>query len=263
LDNWKKNGYIYLEPQGKEFEIKIPLPVLYHISELLKEKKLPHLPILNLDYTLTWEENEISDLQLMVIKIWNLGDKKTQIDLSKAFGLKGEKLVEPLKNWNIYCPHHMIKSFQQFYDAPSPTFLNGKGSPWGDSGLKLNLVGKNSGTLEDFFYIIIQSKRKESSNKKEELKTEWKKIYEKNLDEFMMANVLFVMISDGDEITDKDDLCNSYNCLLISKKDYMEKFSTLFSTLKGLKKVTSKDSCRCKKKKCQCKRCDCRKKGTL
>jgi len=53
----EENGYVYLEPtSNKEFEIKIPLPVMYHISKLLKEHKLPNLPILKLNYTLSWEK---------------------------------------------------------------------------------------------------------------------------------------------------------------------------------------------------------------
>ena len=260
----EENGYVYLEPSNDKFEIKIPLPVLYHISKLLKEKNLPYFPILNLDYKLSWEENEFSDLQLILIKIWN-SHYQVSIDLADVFELDNDEiLVEQFKNLYIHRSNSQITSFEGFYHLQEQAFVNGKGAPWGDSGIKLKMMNSNTHSFKDYFYIIIQSKRKETSKNKDELEEEWQKIYSKELDDFIKSNVLFIMISDGEEITDMESRAEEYKCILITKDQYSDYFSDLFLTLKelksGFKEIQAISKCKCTKK-CQCVRCECQKKG--
>jgi len=105
---------------------------------------------------------------------------------------------------------------------------------------------------------LIQSKRKEHSNKTENLKMEWNKVYKGDLEKFMKERVLFYLITDGDNIQDDEDLCKKYpNIRCITKGQYAAQFSQLFETLKSLK---SDLECTCSKD-CKCKQCACKKEG--
>jgi hypothetical protein len=254
FNDLEKNGYVYLEPYQNGFLIKVPLIVLYHMSTLLKAKNLPHFPIFDLNYKLSWEDNEISDLQWMLVKVWGLGYQKS------VFGMKAFVNVPilPLFNLEIYHSITQIQDFSSFSKTSACAFLNGKGSPWADSGLKLKIENSQLNTFEDYVYILIQSKRKEHSNKTENLKSEWTKVYTKELDKFMKEKVLFYLITDGDQILDKEDLCKKYpNIQCITKGQYATHFSQLFETLKSLK---SDLECKCSKE-CKCQHCACKKEG--
>jgi hypothetical protein len=131
----------------------MPLVVLYHISTLLKEKGLPYFPIFELDFKLSWEDNEISDLQLVLVKFWGYGYQKRVFRL-KAFQ---DLPILPLSNLEIYHSGTQIQDFPSFCNLPSCAFLNGKGSPWADSGIKLRSLNSQLNTFEDYFYILFTS----------------------------------------------------------------------------------------------------------
>jgi hypothetical protein len=67
----EEKGIIYLnsikDNNNTKFKVKITLPILYHISNKLNNFEFP---IFNLKYNFTWEENEISDISLILLKIW-------------------------------------------------------------------------------------------------------------------------------------------------------------------------------------------------
>eukprot|EP01080_Neovahlkampfia_damariscottae_P000811 gene811-9061_t len=176
-------GYIYLERKGKKYEVKIPLTNLYHLSTLIQNLTFP---ILNLNETLSWEDNEMSDLCLILLKLF-CNTKVGAIKLDPLFGVENIK-TKPLDDLQILKSKKQITSFEGFFDLNSNSFVNGKGSPWADSGIKLPLKS-NPQTFKDYFYILIQSKRKEYTNKTESLTTEWRKIEIKDK-KFMKNNVL-------------------------------------------------------------------------
>jgi hypothetical protein len=190
----------------------------------------------------------------MLVKVWGFGYQKSVFNLKEFKDLP----ILPLSKLEIYHSGTQIQDFPSFCNLPSCAFLNGKGSPWADSGIKLRILNSQLNTFEDYVYVLIQSKRKEHSNKTENLKSEWNKVYKGKLDQFMREKVLFYLITDGDKILDEEVLCKQYpNIRCITRGQYATRFSELFETLKLLK---SDLECKCSKD-CKCQQCACKKDG--
>jgi hypothetical protein len=219
-------GNVSRVPPEIRFRIKIPLVLLHHMSTLLKEKDLPHFPILDLDFKLTWEEVEISNLQWILVKVWSLGDRNSGISLEEFQNLS----IEPPSNLEIHHSNTQITDFTSFSKTSSCAFLNGKVSPWVDSGIKLRIMNNDLNTFEDYVYILLHY------DKTEFLKDERNKVYKGDIDKFMKEKVLLYLITDGDKVVDEEYLCSKYpNIQCITRGQYASRFSQLFETLRALK----------------------------
>jgi hypothetical protein len=190
----------------------------------------------------------------MLVKVWGFGYQQSAITFKEFKNLS----IVPPSSLEIRHSGTQIQDFTSFSKIPSCAFSNGKGSPWADSGIKLKIENSELNTFEDYIYILIQSKRKEHSNKTENLKLEWNKVYKVELDKFMKERVLFYLITDGDNILDDEKLSETYpNVQCITRGQYAQKFSQLFEILKSLK---SDLECRCSKD-CKCQQCACKQEG--
>lgn len=235
IGDLEQNGYIYLEPiQNDTYQVRMTLIVMNHINNILLNYKKIYFPILYLNYKLTPEENELSDLNIILTKILRQDNDNGMVNLN--FLLKKLNLYVETSSINplVHYSTTRIQDFQKFYEMKTTSFINGKGSSWGDSGIKLKIYGANSNTIDDYFFIIIQSKRKEKSNNQNDISEEFQKIYKKEEENFFHKNVLFMMISDGN-IIDQNSVISEYNCIGISRDDYPLFFSQTFSNLKILK----------------------------
>jgi len=150
----EEKGILYLNPSSSvdEFQVKICLPILHHMANILKVKAKFGLPIFDLDPNLTWEDNESSDVHLILLKIWDLcqaNPHEKYIDISSILPLQHpqeEILVKTPKFWKVCEPENRIVSFKDLVafkrNHDYVGFINSTGAPWGDGGLILELKDK-------------------------------------------------------------------------------------------------------------------------
>jgi len=243
----EEKGIIYLEPvegEPRNFEVKMTFLLLYHIAAILKKHEV-NLPILDMKHDLTWEENERSDVQLMMLKIWNYFNTMAAmsqqyhnvLNLQTMFPqLRQAILVNPPQNYEITNFTTQVRSFQSLLTDISG-FVNAKGAPWADGGIKLKLYGtQQTDDFKKYCYLLIQSKRKVKSDEVVDITQEWNKCYDNQLGEdFYKRQVVFLLISDGTRISDNGNKQQEYNCIAIDRTGYGEFFSPLFLILKELK----------------------------
>jgi len=114
-----EKGILYLNPSSSvdEFQVKICLPILHHMANILKVNAEFYLPIFDLDPNPTWEDNESSDVHVILLKIWNLcqsNPDKANIDIGSILPLKFDKriLVQKPGCCNVSQPENRIASFK-------------------------------------------------------------------------------------------------------------------------------------------------------
>jgi len=108
--------------------------------------------------------------------------------------------------------------------------------------LSSKIKKKGATDVQRYFYIIVQSKRKASSNKTEDISPEWNKICLNDAedcptDKFFKQHVAFLLVSDGDRINDSQNKQAAFpkNIFAIPKGQYGAYFGSTFAVLKELK----------------------------
>jgi hypothetical protein len=232
----EEKGVLYLNPTEtfEQYVVKITYPILYHMMERLKPRLPDKSNFLDFKSTITWEENELTDVFLVLTKIWVESENSAEsFDLKNVFPeFKKSVVVKKLKEFKIWKSDVQITSFRGVPCEPQG-FINGKSAPWGDGGIVLELVKPTEES--SYFYIILQSKRKDVSNTTEDFGLEFQKIFDKSQSKFIQNNVLFILLSDGERIEIDEEALKRYNTLAIERSLLKNFFGEIYAIIKDLK----------------------------